>query len=164
MSVVFPPRWLRLIPLLNSPWSPWMAAPEQLNWDLLTALKRGRIRMFDVLYIGVVHKFVYNILLLFPQWALHHDGQMGRTGEVERALGESSPEHVNSLTLRCCDRCLYNGKNWRVRVHGHSACSLVSIWHSRKMCWRQRSGWIIRWSLSFPDTHLFKVYFAVIWM
>lgn len=66
--------------------------------------------MFEVLNMVLLISFAY-ILPLFPQWALHHNGQMGRTREAERALGESSPEHVDSLTLRCCDRRLHDGKN-----------------------------------------------------
>lgn len=107
----------------------------------------------------IVDSFAYSILPLFPQWSLHHHGEMGRTGEAERALGESSPEHVDSLTLRCCDRRLYNGKNWRIGKHAHSTSLLVSFWLSRKTCWRQRSGWIVRWwrrSLSLTAKHLFK--------
>lgn len=51
MSVLFVTRCVRLILLLDSTWSPWTAAPGQLNWGLPTALKRGCIRMLDVLYI-----------------------------------------------------------------------------------------------------------------
>lgn len=58
---------------------------------------------------------LFNVRQLFPQRVLHHDGEMGRTGEPERALGESSPEHVNPLSLQCCDGHLCISKNYTVR-------------------------------------------------
>lgn len=58
---------------------------------------------------------LFNVLQLFPQWVLHHNGEMGRTGEPERALGKSSPEHVNPLSLQCSDGHLYISKNYIVK-------------------------------------------------
>lgn len=115
----FHSRWVKPIPPSDSTLSLWTAAPSQPNSNRLTVSRRGtKNTLNNVLTIlaGFLLGWLAPALYFaFPQRLLRHHGPMGDSGEAERPLGESSPEHVHTLAVRRHDERLWKGERVDVR-------------------------------------------------
>jgi len=86
--------------------------------------------------------------LRVPQWVLRHHGELGGAGRAERALGESSSEHVGAFAVRRHDERLHPGGAGNGEKCFHDLYMrdvLTSSSRLRNTWWCQRRGSIVRW-------------------
>lgn len=73
-------------------------------------------KRWDSSTFRTVPVFYWSGLLLtapisFPQWLLHHHGEMGDRENAECPVGESSSEHINSVTVWCHNKPMHQGQS-----------------------------------------------------